>query len=100
QIDVQGRVPGGDGEIGKRRVHVDRRYVDQDVEPAERVDHRSDQGRCSLRLRQVDLEGGGAPTRRAHRLDRLIRFSARPRVAHRDVDAARREIAGDDQADA
>ena len=57
--------------------------------------------RCRrLRLRQIGAEGRRAASRRAHRFDRAIGLGLRTGVAEGDVDAARGEIAGDNEADA
>ena len=94
------RIPVGGVQLGERPLHVDRRHVDQDVEAAERLDDRRDQGRGGIRLRQIGLEGGSAAPGGAHGLDRQVGFRLRARVADGDVDAARRQIACDYQADA
>ena len=72
----------------------------RNVEPAEGVGGLRDERLAGLRFRQVGLEGRGAPVGGPHALGRPLRLGARPRVAQRDVDAPRRQLAGDDQPDA
>ena len=100
QIDVDHRVPVGGRQIVERALDVDRRHVDQDVETAKVDGHGVDERRGGRRLREIGLERGGAPLQPAHGVGRLLGLRLRTGIAERHVDAARRELAGDDGADA
>ena len=100
QVDVEHRIPVGGGQLVERPLHVHRRHVDQDVEASERGDGAVDERRRRVQLRQVGLQRGRAAPARTYVRGGLLRFALRTRVAERDVDAARRQFARDDCADA
>ena len=100
KVDVDNRAPVGGAEIGKRPLHINRRHVDQDVQAAERFHHRLHERFAGIRVGEVRLEGCRPATGAPHPLGGGFGLLARPRVARRDVSAARGEFAGDHLTDA
>ena len=68
--------------------------------PAEGLDGRRHDRVARLGLREVGLKHRRAAAGAAHAVGRLLGLGARSRVAHGHVDAARRKLARDDEADA
>ena len=100
QIDGQLAIPIRGGELIERLRDVERRHVDQDVEPAELTHRRVDRVVAGLLAGDVGLNAERAAAERADRGGGFIRFRARSVVDQRDVDARLRERRRDDRADA
>ena len=81
-------------------MRVDRRHVDEHIEPAETVDRPVDDSLTGVRLAQVGLQERRAPPEGADRARGLLGFGLRLVVDQRDVGTATRQFSGDDGADA
>ena len=99
QVDSHLRVPVLERQGIDRLLAIDRRHVDEDVQPPEFSDGLFDNAPARLGLLQIGLDDERAPRQRAKRGGRFLRFGAGGAVYDGDVRPFAGELGGDDRAD-
>ena len=99
QVDRHLRVPVLERQIVDRLLAIDRRHVDENVEPPEFRDGLLDDAAARLGLLQIGLDDERAPGQRAKRRRPFPPLRCARRDRRRDVRALAGELGGDDRAD-